>query len=515
MTSLRRITWPLALGALAVIAVVWFGALASVEAVLGQSVSWSNLSSIDPETAESILGNFPEVIVGILAITVTVVTITLQLAATRYNHGVTEMFFRDAGNLGVLSFYVLAALHAIAAGALIRNGVVPHVMLTSTLVIAAIATLLLIPYFIYVFAFLDPARLVAQLKAEVTYAFIRATSHRSTEAGRRLQASIRTALEQLTDVAIHAVSQSDRGIACLVSESLGEIADSYSNHKSRLPEHWFELGKELRAAPEIVVLESSVVTRMQHQHCWLEWMILRQMSTIYGASLNTMHDVARHVSIDAHKVAAAAMRISDSAAAGLAVRNFNSFLRAAINRRDVRTAYNVFDQYRDLAESALSSQLETITYEVADHMGFYGRLANMSGLPFVTETAAFDLARLCERAHRANYGSTGLILSSLLDVDKRPESREEEASLRGVRKAQTKLATFFLAEGALESAQLIAEDMVNEPQWRLDLIREELASATNPEYREIIDRGQNFDYMSPRRCAELDRFFEMVADARS
>jgi hypothetical protein len=57
--------------------------------------------------------------------------------------------------------------------------------------------------------------------------------------------------------------------------------------------------------------------------------------------------------------------------------------------------------------------------------------------------------------------------------------------------------------------------MVNEPQWRLDLIREELASATNPEYREIIDRGQNFDYMSPRRCAELDRFFEMVADARS
>ena len=316
-------------------------------------------------------------------------------------------------------------------------------------------------------------------------------------------------------MAIHAVSQSDRGIACLVSESLGEIASRYSEYKHRLPDHWFEMGTGLRSAPEIVVLESSVVTRMEQQHCWLEWMILRQMSTIYGASLNTMHDVARHVSIDARKVGMVSMKINDAAAAGLTVRNFNSFLRAAINRRDVRSAYNVFDQYRDLAESALPSPLADLTVDIAEHMGFYGRLANMSELPFVTETAAFDLERLCERAHMANYANTGLILRSLLDVDKRPESREEEASLRGVRKAQTKLATFFLAEGATEMAQEIAEDMINEPRWRLHLIREELASATNPEYREVIDRGQNFDYMSARRCAQLDRFFEMISDARS
>ena len=161
--------WRSALLMLCVVTLVWLLIIAGLGLLSGGAGIWSRMLALEPGMAESVLGNFPEVIVGVLGITITVVSITLQLAATRYTHRVTEMFFHDRGNLAVLAFYVVASVHCVIAAILVRNGIVPQLLLTSTLLVVVVTVLLLVPYFIYVFAFLDPARLVT-----VSYTHLRA-----------------------------------------------------------------------------------------------------------------------------------------------------------------------------------------------------------------------------------------------------------------------------------------------------------------------------------------------------
>ena len=48
-----------------------------------------------------------------LGIAITVVSIVVQLAATRYTPRVADMFFRDRTNLAVMGFFVIACIEAL------------------------------------------------------------------------------------------------------------------------------------------------------------------------------------------------------------------------------------------------------------------------------------------------------------------------------------------------------------------------------------------------------------------
>jgi len=89
-----------------------------------------------------------------------------------------------------------------------------------------------------------------------------------------------------------------------------------------------------------------------------------------------------------------------------------------------------------------------------------------------------------------------------------------EASLRGVRKAQIKLATFYLVEGATDLARCIFRDMRDEVPSRLNSIQQEFASIRTREFWEINDRGVNFDYLEDDRRAALDTFFSWFEESR-
>ena len=77
---------------------------------------------------------------------------------------------------------------------------------------------------------------------------------------------------------------------------------------------------------------------------------------------------------------------------------------ASLNARDVRTAYNVLHQYRQLAEAMLKVPGTAVPWitssleDVAAHFKYYAQLAHGMGLSFVAETAAYDLCALCEIA---------------------------------------------------------------------------------------------------------------------
>ena len=129
------------------------------------------------------------------------------------------------------------------------------------------------------------------------------------------------------------------------------------------------------------------------------------------------------------------------------------------------------------------------------------------GLGFVTETAAYDLCGMCEVASDAGAACHDRLLALFLEIDKEPETTADERALRGVRKAQVKLATHYLVRGMESRARAIWRDMAMESPERLRSIRDELLSVTAKDFWEVVDRGTNFDYLDPPRKDRLREFF--------
>jgi hypothetical protein len=99
------------------------------------------------------------------------------------------------------------------------------------------------------------------------------------------------------------------------------------------------------------------------------------------------------------------------------------------------------------------------------------------------------------------------MLAEFLELDRPLSVRSQEKALLGVRKAQVKLAAYYLTQKQPDRAELISKDMAGEPKERLIVIRDQLTRVTSKDFWEIIDRGRNFEYMPPRQRAAMTTFF--------
>jgi hypothetical protein len=83
----------------------------------------------------------------------------------------------------------------------------------------------------------------------------------------------------------------------------------------------------------------------------------------------------------------------------MVVKFFNTYLRSAINAHDIRTAYNVLNQYRLVGESAIKRDASGArALEIAKYFKYYGLLSFNAKLPFILETVAYDMCALIEFA---------------------------------------------------------------------------------------------------------------------
>jgi hypothetical protein len=140
-------------------------------------------------------------------------------------------------------------------------------------------------------------------------------------------------------------------------------------------------------------------------------------------------------------------------------------------------------------------------------MKYYGLVAFDMNLDFVTETVAHDLSTLAQLANQAGAVSEKGILAEFLELDRPPFVRGDDKALIGVRKAQAKLAAYYLLARQEDRARAIANDMRGEPLDRLKLIRRQLENVADKDFWEITDRGRNFEYMPPEQRACLATFF--------
>jgi Predicted membrane protein (DUF2254) len=478
----------------------------------------ARLVAFDPDTLQNALGNLAQIIAAVLGIAITVVSIVVQLAATRYTPRVADMFFRDRTNLTVMGFFVVACINAVWVSVSVSRDYVPVATVAFTVGLATASLLALMPYFAYVFDFLNPEAIVARI-GQQTLEKALGGARRARDPIAIRQGQTVTSMEQLADVAVNALTQKDKVIASNAVGALRRVIVEYLPAKPTLPAAWFAIGPALRGNPDLVALAPDSVADLVSTRTWLEWKGLKQMRGVFGEALKAMPELAHVVAIETRYVGEAALAAADQAVLALAVKFMNTYLRGALNARDVGTAYNVLNQYRQLSEAVLRSpeaagSADGGVGEIAVYFKYYAQLAHGVGLGFITETAAYDLSALCELANELGSPLHDRLLGTLLEIDKQAENSAQERALRGVRKAQAKLAAYYLLRGLPARARQIYDDMALESGERLRSIRDEMLAITTKDFWEIIDRGTNFDYVDEGRKAKLREFFDWFLELK-
>jgi hypothetical protein len=500
---------------LSLLAIVVFSSLYTVDhLVTGGPASDANDRSVgrffffDQDHVTDAVVGLGGLVAAVLAIVITVVSIVVQLSAERYT-GVARMFFRDPTNVWVMGFYIVACVVGVGTSLSLREEFVPRLTLTAMAVMTITGLVLMAPYFAYVFRFLEPENIISRIRAS---AVATAKAGAKTDECADAQGAVLSAMEELTDITSNSISGKDKIIASRAVDALRDLALEYSKIKPDAQPAWFRIGPAIKENPDFVAMDPESLGDLVQRETWVEWKIMRQYFGIYNEALGSMRDINYLIAIDTRYIGEAAAEAEDDELIQLVLRYMNSYLRATLNARDVRTAYNVLNQYRLLVESLLRIDNGRAASEAVGHMKYYAHVSYDLNLAFVTETVAYDVGAICQLAHELGRGEQDVLLQTFLDIDRPTPERTQDQALKGVRKAQVKLAAYYLFADEKAKARLIYQDMASEPPLRLRAIRDELMRVETKDFWEIIDRGRNFEFMPPAQKKKLTEFFEWFGD---
>lgn len=465
--------------------------------------------AFEPDGISDAVSQLAGVIAAVLGIVITVVSIVVQLSAGRYA-GVTRMFLRDRVTIGVMTYYVVVCVSAVWLSVALQENYVPRIALVTMLLATTGALVLMVPYFGYVFWFLEPMNIIARIRQSAQVAVTEGSAADDADAASQAQALALGAMEQLTDITSASISGKDKIIASGAVDALKDLTLSYLACKPAARDHWFQVHEGIRENPDFVAMDPESLSDLEQRRTWVEWKVMRQYLGIYNEALAGMRDINYLIAIDTRYIGEAAARSGDRELVALVFRYMNSYLRATLNARDVRTAYNVLNQYRLFVEALLQPEWGAQALEGVRHMIYYGHVSFDMKLTFVTETVAYDVSTLCQVASERGLAEESAMLDSFLKLDRPLRTRSQESALIGVRKAQVKLAAYYLSRAERDKAQQIASDMSHEPRERLWAIREALTQVHSKDFWEIVDRGRNFEYMPAQQRECLPEFFDWL-----
>ncbi len=460
----------------------------------------------DPGSITDAVSSLAGMIAAVFGIVITVVSIIVQLSADRYT-GVARMFLRDRINLAVMGYYLIACVCGVWLSVSLHHDYVPRLALLAMIGATTFGLVLMAPYFRYVFWFLEPMNIVSRIRSEAVGIAGRGAQERDPARSALAQSLTLSAMEELTDITSNSISGKDKIIASGAVDALKDFSLAYLENKPRASEAWFGIGAQIRQNPDFVAMDPESLVDLERRRTWVEWKVMRQYLGIYNEALASMRDINYLIAIDTRYIGEAAGAARDTELVELVFRFMNSYLRSTLNARDVRTAYNVLNQYRLLVEAMIRQHNGRAALEGVRHMNYYGHVSFDMKLTFVTETVAYDLSALCQYANEQGAPEEEAMLAQFLELDRPLRVSIQESALLGVRKAQVKLAAYYLMRGEQEKARRISHDMQNEPADRLLSIRRALEAVESKDFWEIIDRGRNFEYMPPAQRACLADFF--------
>lgn len=464
------------------------------------------------------VGGLGELVSAIMGIEITVLAIIVQLAANRYSSKIMELFVENRINVVIIVLYVITAIYTVVVCNTIKESFVPYFSITVCISMIVLCLLIVIPHFNYVSNFLRPNNFIGYVKDKVEKDLKAVLTIKQDENDRNTQKriyfhkdNIAENINFIGDIALNSVIQGDRATVLLCVATLKDIAVDYIPLKKDLHPVWFKFSGHAFYDPDFSSYSRFVLSVIEKKKIFLERKVFRLFEMLYTNARATLRDVASGVLLNSEQIGSGAMLQKDTGALFCTFQYFNSYLRISIRERDPRSAFNTLEHYRIMAEELLDVNpklVETIFF----YFKYYGQEANKFQVLFILETAAHDLCVLMELAYEKKVENQSNLLKLFLTVDEPIEESKEggsskEASLIGVRLAQTKLAGFYLLKGETAMAKVIYEDMKAEPVHRIYKIKELIESTTEEEFWEITPRGVNFNYVSPERRKALETFF--------
>ncbi len=507
-----RKKWLLPMATLTTASLLVFSGLYALDSFLVPAAGVGTVQryvTFDPSSITDAVSSLAGMMAAVFGIVITVVSIIVQLSADRYT-GVTSMFLRDRVNLAVMGYYVIACVCGVWLSVALKHDYVPRVTLLAMIGATTGGFVLMAPYFGYVFWFLEPKNIIARIRKEAVRLATRASQDTRSEVTAEAQAETLNAMEELTDITSNSISGKDKIIASGAVDALKDFTLEYLRKKPTASDVWFQIGSGIRENPDFVAMDPESLADLERRRTWVEWKVMRQFLGIYNEASGAMRDINYLIAIDTRYIGEAAGQANDAELIELVFRYMNSYLRATLNARDVRTAYNVLNQYRLLIEAMLRQGQTKAALEGVKHMSYYGHVSFDMKITFVTETVAYDVSSLCQYANELGSSVEDDMRALFLELDRPLRVSSQESALLGVRKAQVKLAAYYLMRGDEYKARLISRDMEHEPVERLASIRRALESVTSKDFWEIIDRGRNFEYMPPAQRACLSKFFSWL-----
>jgi len=197
-----------------------------------------------PGALQEFVVTLAEVLSGMLGFTLSVVAIVVQLSADRFTPKVTELFLREKTNFYLFSFLILANVVSLWSSVALGFYEDPQLLIGLNLLLGTASFLVLIPYFSFVFHFLQPTSIIRRIEQQVQQAILGASrwEQRQPSALQPCAAAHQrclSALDEIKSIAISALRQREEVILLEALDSLKALWMFYAQHKAHLPRSWF------------------------------------------------------------------------------------------------------------------------------------------------------------------------------------------------------------------------------------------------------------------------------------
>jgi hypothetical protein len=351
----------------------------------------------------------------------------------------------------------------------------------------------------------DPTNILERLKQDICRTLDAAETGRVNAAA--AQKLLHDRLHQIGTIILKTIDRAERSVTLEGTAVLEGILTHYGERKAKMPVAWFQLDRA-----DFVGLSAEALAILQEERTWVEYRVLNHIFLAYQAALAKSQDVISSLSECTRSIALRCAARGDDRAMELAVKFFNNYLREAIKRKDLHAVYDLFYQYRLLADS-LWDRTELLK-KIGDYFRFYSDRAEEMGLGFVPQIVAVDLGWIVRHAYAHQSPAASHLLDAFLGLKHQGDRVMAERML--IIKAKLILGAYFHGEKLTAEARRIGDNLADIPADHLAAIGRELLTLKDRHFWEVTDRQVMFEWVPPEERPQLQDFLaELSASGTS
>jgi len=430
-------------------------------------------------------GIITQILSTILGMGITIAFVLVQITASKYIPQIIDMFLRWRINFFPLALFIFSLIS-------VNMNASP----TQDLILLFACVISLVPYFYLLFEFLKPVNLIERMSDETLVALKKKDRGKTIDGIAKINKMAKSAVQMMiSEVPLKSI------------ELEREIIIQYLDIKKNFPSEWFLVDESVFPGTPPEAMEE-----INRNKVWLEMQIFHQFTVIFTLILSSwykLRDVITGILITTRIIGERACEKGDIYVLNLTIKFFNTFIRLALNSNDRTVIYNIFYQYRLLAEFLLTKN-EEMSVRIASYLRYYGRLAEDLGLNYVLETSLYDIMVLNQKAVEKNAGNIETLLNDFLCMYDQARKNGNKKLLFNLQKRYLMLGGFYLLKGRDGLAEKIKECLAGTNIEEITETLQEIFEVRDPDFWEITDRIINFDYVDESHKDKIKEFVERL-----